>query len=750
MTAPSSLPLLVEIGCEEIPARFLSQAQKDFSDRLKSGLEEYRLFPREGKLPALSPGERVAGGSETGEGGHQEKIQVHSYSTPRRLVAHVPAILERQPDKTEEIMGPPVKVAVDAQGKYTRAAESFARKNSVELKDLIRVTTPKGEHLAVKKTALGRPAIEVLSEILPGVITGISFPKSMVWAGKSGPRFVRPIRWILALLGEIPGQVVPFEIAGVKSGDFTFGHRALGQEQIKVAGFADYVEKLRARHVELDQAKRLESIRSECKALLEGSGLRVVEDRDLEDWIVNSTEWPHGLLGSFDAKFLKLPCEILITVMRDHQKYFAVEDGEGKLQAKFVTLLNVAGDPKGIIRRGHERVLTARFSDAEFFWNADQKIPLRDRVPMLEKVTYQAKLGSYGDKVRRMEAIAKEIGSLLQGQGKITAKDEGHVLRAVKLCKCDLTTQMVQEFTELQGIVGGLYARAQREPPEVADAIYDHYLPEGAEDKCPRSAVGSVVSLADKLDSIVSWFDAGLEPTGSSDPFGLRRAGNGIVRLALISLPSLNVHEAVETVFHFTHAADEAGLQDRVATFLRGRVEFYLREVEKLPFDVTRAVLSGPLGWGLPADARLRGVALERVRNSDDFRALAHAAKRTRNILEQAEERKIDYKPGRSNLNMDLFSEKEERELFAAYESTLKTYGPFEAGQNYDLAFRELAKMRGPIDRFFDKVLVMVDDQARRANRLTLLNSIMHFTFSRLADLSEISPAESQTEVSTN
>ena len=236
-----------------------------------------------------------------------------------------------------------------------------------------------------------------------------------------------------------------------------------------------------------------------------------MEDKALEDWIANSTEWPRGLLGTFEERFLKLPREILVTVMRDHQKYFAVEDEKGTLRPNFVTLLNVAGDPKGIIRRGHERVLTARFSDAEFFWNADQKIPLRDRLPMLEKVTYQAKLGTYADKVRRMEAITKEICQTLERQSRMTEAQTALALRAIQLCKCDLTTQMVQEFTELQGIVGGLYAKAQGEPQAVADAIYDHYLPQGADDKCPRSLVGAVVSLADKIDSVAAGFSAGLE-----------------------------------------------------------------------------------------------------------------------------------------------------------------------------------------------------------------------------------------------
>src|SRR5579859_453690 len=576
MTAQSTLPLLLEIGCEEIPARFLAQAQKDFGDRLKAALEEARFLPEESGVRSQESESARRDIDASSLVTHHLSL-VSTFSTPRRLVVYAPAILARQPDKTEFITGPPVKVALDAQGKYTRAAESFAHKNSVELKDLIRATTPKGEHLAVKKTTLGLPAIEVLGEILPPAITGLSFPKSMYWTAQSGPRFIRPIRWILALAGEGKNaSIIPFEIAGVKAGDFTFGHRSVGQTPVRVSSFKEYVQKLNQSQVELEPEKRRERVRSECKVLLEGSGLRVVEDKTLEDWIVNSTEWPRGLLGNFEERFLDLPREILVTVMRDHQKYFAVEDEKGNLRPSFVTLLNVAGDPRGLIRRGHERVLTARFSDAEFFWKADQKIPLRDRLPMLEKVTYQAKLGTYADKVRRMEAIARELCATLVVKEKMTAADMAHVLRAVQLCKCDLTTQMVQEFTELQGIVGGLYAKAQGEPQPVSEAIYDHYLPQGADDKCPQSIVGAVVSLTDKFDSVAAGFAAGLEPTGSSDPFGLRRAGNGIIRLTAEVLTDIDLTVLVRSVSTDFGTLPGRDVFGSVAGFLRERTEHYL------------------------------------------------------------------------------------------------------------------------------------------------------------------------------
>ncbi|MBI1984330.1 MAG: glycine--tRNA ligase subunit beta, partial [Acidobacteria bacterium] len=501
MSEPAKLPLLVEVGCEEIPARFLEDAQTGFAKNLEAALREARLL----------------GESEP---------SVESYSTPRRLLVRVPELLETQPDKVEEILGPPVHVGLDQNGKPTRAAESFAEKNGAKVKELRKVTTPKGEYLALKKTTRGQPAIDLLPGILTTAVTTLSFPKSMYWVGKSGPRFIRPIRWLLALLGEgKQARVVPFEIAAVKSGNQTYGNRTAGKNPITVQGLDDYSKKLRTAQVEFIPEQRLEWMMYEVKELLEGLSLRAVEDKWLEKWFVNSTEWPKPLLGQFDERFLRLPREVLVTVMRDHQKYFAVEDQQGKLQPRFVAILNRTDDSKGLIRQGHERVLAARFTDAEFFWDADQKVPLRDRREILEKVTYEAELGSYGEKIRRMRSLASLVCRLLESAGRLTPEQTKDVLESVQLSKCDLTTQMVQEFPELQGVVGGLYAGAQGENPQVADAIYDHYLPVGFEDRVPRGVVGAVVSLVDKMDSVAGGFAVGREPSGSSDPFALRRRG---------------------------------------------------------------------------------------------------------------------------------------------------------------------------------------------------------------------------------
>ena len=724
---------------------------------------------------------------------------IATFSTPRRLVVHVPALLTQQPDKVEEILGPPVKVAIDAQGKYTRAAESFAQKNSVGVEDLARTTTPKGEYLSLRKTTPGRPALEILAEILPGAILGLTFPKSMYWTEKSAPRFVRPIRWVVCLLGEGKNAAtVEFQFLGVKSGNFTLGHRARSRKSIPVSGFKDYVRKLKQAIVEIDYDRRNKRVTEESKAVLGETAGKIIPDDWLTDWIANSTEWPRPMLGSFDERFLHLPREILITVMRDHQRYFAVEnvgpsgarpldpplppDSAGhpdppQLAPHFVAVLNMDSDEKGLIRQGHERVLTARFRDAEFFWNADQKLPLRDRIPLLDKVTYQAKLGSYGDKIRRMNTIAEylcerlDVGSKNVEPGFSPAPDahEGatstpsatpgsaalkdgatfpaaaggtdaqalrqHVLRAVDLCKCDLTAQMVQEFTELQGIVGGLYAKAQGEPEEVATAIYDHYLPLGVEGSSPRTLVGALVSLADKLDTVVGGFVAGLEPTGSRDPFALRRAGNGIIRiLSEFNIPiDIAILEMYSLITHGRSAIKDVHF-DPIRNFLDERFKFYLETIGECRHDTVRAVMA--LGTGFPADELRRARALEKIRDTDDYLALAQAAKRTRNILRKSASDE-DYLQG--TLNPDLFREEAEVELYKAYASVFHTASGQEVAANdYETILALTARLRPAIDKFFDQVLVMHEDAAIRKNRLLLLAILDQQVFSRVADLSEI------------
>jgi glycyl-tRNA synthetase beta chain len=717
------LPFLLEVGCEEIPARFLSQAEKTLGERLKTVLTESGLLAEGAVGPGLAP----AG---------TPQAEIETCSTPRRLTVHVPRILDRQPDRVEEIIGPPVRVAFDPEGKPTRAAESFAGKNAVTPRDLVRTVTAKGEYLAVRKTLRGRLAKDVLAEVLPEVILGVTFPKSMYWVAKSGPRFVRPIRWILALLGEgEKAHVVRFEVAGVKSGNFTYGHRALKSGVLRVKGFGDYLEKLLLNHVEVIPSKRRSRIVEESKALLERENLVGIEDDWLVDWTVNSVEWPRPMLGGFDPRFLSLPREILITVMRDHQKYFAIENGQGKLEARFLAFLNKDADAKGLIQQGHERVLTARFTDAEFFWRTDQRLPLAERAGLLSRVTYQANLGSYAEKVERMRAVAGGILGALESKALFSLENGQYVMRAIDLSKCDLTTQMVQEFTELQGVVGGLYAAAQGEPAEVADAVYDHYLPLGAEDRCPRSLVGAVVSLSDKLDSVVSGFAVGLGPTGSSDPFALRRQGNGVIKVILeyrllISLPGL-VETALRALNIKTHLPLEE-VRFRVREFLTERLRYHLETICLFRYDTVRAVLA--VGCDIPGDAYLRALALHNLRGSENLEALCVAAKRIKNILAKSASQS-DWSPG--DVDASLLVEDAERELYESYVVAERDSRAKALGGDYAGALETISALRPLVDTFFDKVLVMAEDRILREARLRLLGKLDRL-FSGIAQFAEL------------
>src|SRR4029077_13977157 len=502
-SATAAGDLLFEIGCEELPAGMIAKA----SSELKAILEKY--FSTNGLL--------VAGG------------RVEAFGGPRRLAAIAHGVRLRQEDVVREVTGPPKSVAYDNLGEPTRAAMSFAEKQGIPVSSLTIVNTPKGEYVSAKQVVEGRPASKILAEILPQTIQEISWPRSMYWTGARGPRFIRPIRWIVAILN---GKVVPFSFAGVSAGDRTDGHRFLGKRSIPVSGPSDYESKLKKNFVISRPRERRERIEAEIRLLAGRKNLRAHEDEASLELVTYLNEYPTVIVGNFDPSFLALPEEILITVMRDHQKYFALEARNKELAPNFLAVINLNKDSKGLVRAGHERVLRARFADAQFFWEADQKCRLADYLPKLAHVTYERRLGSYFDKVERMRAIARWLAEQWFSSGMLQA----HVAeadRAAELAKCDLATEMVREFPELQGIVGGLYARAQGEPVEVADAVYDHYRPVGLDDPIPRNLTGCAVALADKLDSVVGCFAVGVVPTGSSAPYALRRAALGIVKIIL-------------------------------------------------------------------------------------------------------------------------------------------------------------------------------------------------------------------------
>ena len=705
---------LLEIGCEEIPARMIDAASLELRERV------HKLLERE-HLPA--------------------NVAISSFESPRRLAVLASGIPAAQSDVTEQVTGPSVNVAFK-DGQPAPPAHAFARKAGVDVSQLERVTTSKGEYLAAKITKKGRSAAQVLSELLPKEINSIYWPKNMYWR-KPSEKFVRPVRWLVALLDR---EVIPLQFDGIRAGNESRGHRILTEGPILIpSAGSDYVESLRAAKV-LGRSEREQQIRKALDAATRTiPGARWREDKSLLETVVNLTEWPSVILGSFDSQFLELPKEVLITVMRDHQKYFAVEDASDKLLPHFLAVLNTDGDPRGIIRHGHERVLRARFNDARFFWQTDQKHPLRERTVWLKNVTFQKDLGSYYEKTRRVQRLCSWLCEIIRQRG--VQVRPGIVHKAASLAKTDLTTELVKEFTELQGIVGGLYAGVQEldtgmpdaTRQAIAQAIYDQYKPESMDDSVPRSVEGAVLSIADKADSIAGMFALGLQPTGSKDPFALRRQANGIVKtiaekklplsLAELFADAREVYRGSPAERKFSGEIDYAGA---LRIFFRERLEFYLRDVLGFKYDVVNAVLAA--GSDDVVNAIARAQAVTKVRPSADFESISIAFKRIKNILRQAAETGKQVAPA---IDANAFQEAAEKELTAQIPRAVETVDALRAQGDYEHALIEVSKLRPAVDRFFDKVMVMVDDERVRANRLALLQSLSK-EFSTIADFSEI------------
>src|SRR5579859_2425629 len=711
---------LLEIGVEEIPARMIDDARSELVKRMAALLARESLMkPTQGK-PVEDQSSWTA---------------FASYSTPRRLAFRVSDIPTHQPDVTEQVTGPSLKVAYK-DGKPTPAAEAFAKKVGADVAALEKVTTPKGEYLAATVMRKGRHAAEILAEAVPKEIAAIYWPKNMYWRAGKPERFVRPVRWIVATLD---GEIIPLEFGGVKAGHESRGHRILGPEQVSIGAPSQYVEAMRAAHVVVDSSQREYKIRKALDAATRTvQDARWREDAELLKTVVNLTEWPSAILGNFDKQYLSLPEEVLVTVMRDHQKYFAVEDAAGKLAPHFLAVLNTDGDPDGLIRHGNERVLRARFNDARFFWDTDQKTPLTQRVEMLKAVTFQKDLGSYASKAERMGRLAETIcGSLAKSGLKVNAPA---VQQAARLAKTDLTAELVKEFTELQGIIGGLYATAQGLPQSVADAIYDQYKPGSTEDTAPRTLEGAVLSIADKADSIAGMFALGLTPSGSKDPFALRRQANGIVKTIVEHKLPLNLgrlmaearagYAGSEAEKKFTLKDD--GYAQAIRGFFRERLEFYLRDVLGLAYDVVNDTLAA--GADDVVDAVARANAVAKVRPSADFESISVAFKRMKNILRQAAETK---KKVAEPFNPAALNDPEEKKLAEAVPQVAKRVKELSAARQYEPALLEISRLRPPVDAFFDKVMVMVDDENLRAQRLGLLQTVVN-EFSSIADFSEI------------
>jgi glycyl-tRNA synthetase beta chain len=710
------IPFLWEIGCEEIPASWLPRLVVELKERFEKELAAAGLEP----------------------------ARLESFGTLRRLVLHVSGLPEKQQDRVEQVLGPPLKIARDDSGGWSKAALGFASKNGVAPEKLEVLSTPKGEYVGFQRKIKGARTRDLLPGIMAATLRGLSFPKFMSWDaslsdGKGPFLFGRPIRWMVALFGN---RVVPFEIqvvgsAPVKSGRRSRGHRFLGPRGEKpgqpfaVDSFQKLQRGLRKRFVLLDPQERRERLASEI-ARLEKKALSRCAPGLSRDLVADLVEWPGVVLGAYPGEFLALPDEVRHTVLIHHQHYFPIE---GK--PAFIAVTNMASDSKGYMKRGAERVVVARLRDAKFFWTEDLEVPLRERAAALEGVLFQEKLGSYRLKSERLEALSAWIAAK-------SGARETPVRRAAQLAKCDLTTGMVGEFPELQGVMGGLYAREQGEPEAVWKGVYSHYQPTGLgeDDGFPLNREGTAISLADKIDSLASMFAAGVIPTGSRDPFALRRAALGAVRLLAESSERLSfpldippaelLAEALRVVREQQKnlsAGDGKG-EAALREFLAERLRFYFSR--RYSYDELNAVFA-VTGLDRPvSDVARRLAAISAFRDSEDFRALSLAFKRVGNILS-------GQKPG--EVDPAFFFEEDEKKLYEALETLRPRAEERIAKSLYQEALQELSTLRGAVDRFFDEVLVMAEDQKLRANRLALLARLRSL-FSRVADLSQIVPGE--------
>jgi glycyl-tRNA synthetase beta chain len=699
---------LFELGLEEVPARMIAGAQAELLKRTLA------LLTRE-QLIAADP---VA----------------QSFSTPRRLAVLIHDVKAQQDDITEEVTGPAVKIAFK-DGLPTPAAEAFARKAGVSVEDLRTISTPKGDYLAATSIKKGRSAAEVIAAELPKEIAGIYWAKNMYWRPGKPEKFVRPVLWMVCLLGD---AIVPVTFAGKTADRASFGHRVLSSgEPFDIVTPESYLAQLEGEYVLADVELRRHKIRKALdKVTREVPNARWREDEALVDAVTHLTEWPDVLLGGFEPDYLALPEEVLVTVMRDHQKYFAVEYAAGKLAPHFLTVTNIALDETNapIIKQGNERVLRARFNDARFFWQFDQKIPLTDRVPMLEKVMFQKDVvePSYAAKSLRVRIIARRLAEAAASRGALV--NAAAVEEAAKIAKTDLTTELVKEFTDLQGVIGGLYARYQGIDTTVADAIYDQYLPASAKDDLPRNVEGSILGISDRIDTLFNLFKLGNEPTGSRDPFALRRAANGIVRILAESGLPLFLREVIDTSNLSVNT-----LQDpthKLELFFHERIDFYLREGRGQAYDVVKAAMA--VGSDDLADLVARAEAVSSMRDSEDFIAVIAAFKRMKNLVQQADD------SGITSLLVPLpetvVKHPAEDVLNNAVTERSADFATLCVEHEYVAALKLLATLRPYVDAFMDPktgVRVMDDDPYLRDVRLNLLRQTLK-NFSIIADFSEI------------
>jgi glycyl-tRNA synthetase beta chain len=685
-----SKELLFEIGTEEIPAEFLPRTLKDMDEIIRKEFANLRI-------------------------GHGE---IKTLATPRRLVLFIYKVAASQEDQVIEKIGPAKKAAFDDKGNPTPAALGFARGQGLDVAELKTVTTDKGEYLLARKKTKGGETKHLLPAVLTRFITSIPFPKSMRWMNLD-IRFVRPIHWIVALFG---GEIVPFKVENITSGDRTRGHRFMHPRPFKVKSIKDYLAKTRKAFVIVDPEERKAIILEQAEQAAAGAGGKILRDDELLEEVTFLVEYPSAVVGNFEKDYLTLPKDVLTATMMEHQRYFPVIDGAGKLLPHFVTINNTIARDPSVVARGNEKVIRARLADAKFFFEADQKVPLDQHFEKLRKVVFHSMLGTSYDKVVRFRELAAYITKRINPGLKDT------VDRTACLAKADIETQMIYEFPELQGIMGREYALIQGEDPVVAKAIYEHYLPTQAGGELPETDEGAIVSIADKLDTIVGFFGVNQIPTGTADPYGLRRQALGVLNIILhrkyrLDLPDL-IDRSMAILGTRLRRPPEETKRD-VLDFFRGRLENQLIS-QGHPYDVVDAVLT--LGISDIGKAIVKIGAVEDIKGHPDFEPLAIAFKRVVNILK-------GFKGG--PVDPTLFETDVERDLYDAWmELEAKIEDFLERGE-YREAMAHLVKFRKPVDSFFEGVLVMAKDEKVRLNRLSLLEAIARL-FYRVADFSKI------------
>ena len=690
MTASHGAEFLLEVRVEEMPSGAMPGARADLARKFMDALAE-------AALPAES---------------------VEAIATPRRLVVVVRGLPLRQEDRVVDVSGPPVEKAIDAQGRPTKMAEGFARAQGVEITALRRVRTPRGEVLSARKTISGRPTRDILAEVTPRILASMTFPKMMRW-GAGEHAFVRPVHGILAVLD---GEIVPLTVFGVASGDRTLGHRLFADGEIEARGFDEYVARLRAAGVEPDGEERAAMLLEAARRLAAGCGGSIEADADLIPTLADLVEWPGLVCGAFDPAYLELPEEILVTTMRVHQKYLPVRTAKG-LTASFLAVMDHREDPKGFIVKGNEWVLNARLSDARFFFDEDVREPFPSKMEKLAKLSFHEKLGDYLQKTGRVQELTEALGALVTRPERIRP-----ALEAARLSKIDLTTEMVREFTDLQGIVGGLYARREGRPEEIWKAIYDQYRPVSADDEPPRTETGAILSAADRVDTLAGFFGIGLLPTGSKDPYGLRRAAQGFVLIVL----SRGWRADWSVIFRKAAALHGAAVErpvdevlDDLWNFFADRIHFLL-EKRGLEADVVRAVLAAR-SWDF-ADLADRARAIADARRREDFRSLSLAVKRIRNILPEG----VVSAPDPA-----LFREPAEHALAADLQQLSRTTAALMGAHRYADVIAAMLSLGPALGRFFEDVLVNAPEPELKANRQALLAAIRN-EFLTFADISEI------------